>query len=246
MPRAPATPAAQKAQQQAALNLIIQRTIIADAARKQGLDKDPNFSLLRQRTEDALLVQQFQAKVATNVPPPSAEEVAQFQTANADFFAERKIFDVEQIRMAKPADPEFLKKLQPMKTLDEIASFLTQNQVAFERGASNIDALGQNPNLVKAIVALPPGEVFIISSGNQVLINLIRKARLEPFTGDAATKYALNYLRTQHAQEAVKKQMDALIVSGKASVQIAKDYQPAPQTPGSTPPAASGPVPTAP
>jgi len=246
MPRAPAAAAAQKAQQQEALNLIIQRTILADAARKEGLDKDPDFALLSQRTNDALLVQQLQAKIAASVPPPSAEEEAQFQSANPDIFAERKIFDVEQIRMARPADPDILKKLQPMKALDEIANFLTQNHIAFERGTTGIDAVGQNPPLVKAIVALPPGEIFIISSGNQVLINLIRNSQVQPFTGDAATKYALNYLRAQHTQDAVRKQLGALVVSGGKTVQFAKDYQPPPKSAAAAPAATTTPGTTAP
>jgi EpsD family peptidyl-prolyl cis-trans isomerase len=245
MPQAAATPSAQKAQQQLALNLIIQRTILADAARKQGLDKDPNFALLSARTNDALLVQQLQAKIGANVPAPSSEEAAQFQAANPDIFAERKIFDVEQIRMARPANPDFLKKLQPMKSLDEIAAFLTQNQVGFERGTTSIDSLGQSPPLVKAIVALPPGEVFIISSGNQVLINLIHNSRVQPFTGDAATKYALNFLRAQHTQDAVRKQLGALVASGESSVQFAKDYQPPPKSaPPATPTAPAAPAAT--
>jgi EpsD family peptidyl-prolyl cis-trans isomerase len=237
----PVPPAAQKAQQQGALNLIIQRTILADVARKQGLDKDPSFVLLSKRTNDALLVQQLQAKIAASVPPPAPEEVAQFQSTNLDVFAERKIFDVEQIRMARPADPDFVKKLQPLKTLDEIASFLTQNHVGFQRGTTSIDALGQNPALVKAIVGLPPGEVFIISAGNQVLINLIHNTRTQPFTGDPAKKYATSYLRAQHTQQAVQKQLGAFIASGQRTVQIAKDYQPSKKPAG--PPAVKGAAP---
>ena len=229
MPRAAPAAAAQKAQQQAALNTIVQRTILADAARKQGLDKDPNFTLLRERTNDALLIQQLQTKIAAGVPPPSSEEVAQFQSTNPDVFAERKIFEVEQIRMPRPADVNFLKALQPLKTLDQIASFLTQGHFGFQRGKTSIDALSQNPKLVSAIVALPPGEVFVISSGNEVLINLILNARVEPFTGDAAAKFALNYLRAEHGQEAVRKQLTDILASGQRDVQFAKDYQPGPK-----------------
>jgi EpsD family peptidyl-prolyl cis-trans isomerase len=222
----PVAPAAQKEQQQAALNLIVQRTILADVARKQGLDKDPNFVLLSARTNDALLVQQLQAKIAATVPPPSPEEVAQFQAANPDIFAQRKIFDVEQIRMARPADPNFTKTLEPLKTLDDIAAYLTQQNLPFQRGMGTIDAVSQNPQLVSAIVALPPKEVFIITSGNQILMNLIRSTRVEPYSGDAAAKYAANYLKAQHTQDAVRKQLGALIAAGERTVLFAKDYQP--------------------
>ena len=231
----PAPPAAQKQQQQAALNLIIQRTILADAARKQGIDKDPNFLLLSQRTNDALLVRQLEAKIAAAVPASSQEEISQFQNANPDMFAQRKIFDVEQIRMAEPADQSVIKKLEPLKTLDQIADFLTQNKISFQRGTSSIDALGQNPKLVSAIVALPPQEVFIINAGNQVLINLVHATRVQPFTGDTANKFAGNYLRAQHTQDAVRRQMGILLAAAQRDVRFAKQYQPVPVKPAAAP-----------
>ena len=228
----PVAPAAQKAQQRGVLNFIIQRTILADAARKQGLDKDPNFILMSERATDALLVQQLQAKIAAGVPPPSPEEIAQFQSGNPDIFAQRKIFDVEQIHFAQQADPNFVKKLQPFKTLEDVANFLTQNNISFQRGQGTIDAVTQNPKLVTAIVALPPQEVFILSAGNQVVVNVVRSMHIQPLTGDTATKYASNYLKAQHTQDAVRKQLGALLASGQRGVEVSKDYQAPPKPAG--------------
>jgi len=226
-------PAQQKEQRRAALNFIVERTVLADAARKQGIDKDPEFILLSQRATDTLLVQQLQAKMAAAVPAPTAEEATRFQAANPNLFAERKIFEVDQIRMNVPSDRAVLAKLQPLKTLDEVASLLTQNKIPFQRGTSTIDAIAQTPQLVNAIVTLPPQEVFVFPSGNQVLINQIRNTRVEPFTGDAANKYALNVLKQERTQTAVQRQMAALILKAKGSTQVAKEYLP----PAKTPPA---------
>ena len=223
------TPAGQKAQQQAALQYIIQRSILADAAKQQGVNKDPNFILLSERANDALLVQMLQAKIAASVPPPTREEANSFEEANPNVFAERKIFEVEQMRMARPADSSILAKLKPLNTLDDIASFLTQNHIAFQRGQSTIDAVGQNPKLVSAIVALPPNEVFIISSGNGLLINQVLNTRTQPFTGEPATKYALHVLQTQHAQEAVQRAFASILGRAQTDVRINKDFQPTPK-----------------
>jgi len=231
---AAATPAAQKAQQQAALQYIIQRAILADAAKKQGLDKDPNFILLSERANDALLVQLLQTKIAASVPAPTIEEANTFEEANPDVFAERKVFDVDQMRMSRPADPSILAKLKPLNTLDDIASFLTQNRILYQRGKSTIDAVGQNPKLVSAIVKLPPNEVFIISSGNGVLINQVLATRVQPFTGGQATKYALYLLRTQHAQEAVQRAFADLLKKAQSDIRINKEFQSA-QKPASAP-----------
>ena len=191
---APVAPAAQKEQQRAALNFMIERTVLADEARKQGIDKDPDFVLLSQRSTDALLAQQLQAKVAATVPPPTMDEATRFENANPNIFAERKIFEVDQIRMNQPSDRTVLAKLQPLKTLDQVVELLTQNKIPFQRGTTTIDAVGQNPKLIDAIIALPPQEVFVFPSGSQILINQLRNTRIEPFTGDPANKYAMNVL----------------------------------------------------
>ena len=204
---------------------MIERTVLADEARKQGIDKNPDFILLNQRATDMLLVQQLQAKIAASVPPPSQEEAARFQSANPNIFAERKIFDVDQIRIDQPSDRSVLTKLQPLKTLDEVASFLTQSHVPFQRGTAVIDAVGQNPQLVNAIVALPPQEVFVFPAGNQILISQVRNTRMQPFTGEPANKYAMNVLRLQHTQAAVQKQMASLILRARSTMQVSKDYQ---------------------
>ena len=164
-----ANPAAQKAQQQAALDRIIRRLILSNAATDQGLDKEPNFAILSERAKQTLLIQLMESKVAASVPVPSNEEVTQFIQTNPNIFAERKLLDVDQIRTLRPRDPKIVKGMKPLKTLDEIAAYLTQNQIPFQRGTNVMDMVGQDPKLVNAVMALPPHEVFIVSSGNEII-----------------------------------------------------------------------------
>ena len=213
---------------------MIQRVILANAAKDQGVDKDPNYALLSQRTNENLLAQLLESKMAASVPAPSSEEIQQFEVANPNIFAERKLFTVDQIRAPRPSDPKIVAQMQPLKTLDEIASFLTQNHIPFQRGTNVMDAVGQDPKLLKAIIALPAQEVFILSSGNEIFINQIDSTRTAPFSGEAATKYAMNSLKAQHSREAVARQFQNLLAKGRASVQINKDFEP-PKPPAQKP-----------
>src|SRR6185312_14037550 len=198
-----ATPAAQKAEQKAALDRIIRRLILSNAALDQGLDKEPNFAILSERAKQALLIQLLESKVAASVPAPSTEEITQFIQNNPHIFAERKLFDVDQIRTLRPRDPKVIAKMEPLKTLDDIAAYLTQNHIAFQRGTNVMDAVGQDPKLVNAVMALPAHEVFIVSAGNEIMINQIRETHVQPFTGPDAARYASGLLRQQHIREAV-------------------------------------------
>ena len=219
-----ATPAIQKEQQKAALQRLVQRAILVNAAKEQGIDKDPSFALMAQRATDAVTVQMLERKAVASVPAPSNEEVAQFIQTNPDMFAQRKLFDVEQIRMPMPSDPKFIKQLEPLKTMDEIAAFLAAQNVSFQRGANVMDARGQDPKLLKSIIALPPGEVFILSSRSEVFFNQIRNTRLLPFEGKEATQFALNSLKAQRTREVVARQLRGYLTKAQPSVRLSAEF----------------------
>lgn len=218
------SPAAQKAEQQAALDNIVRRLILSNAAVAAGLDKEPNFSILDERARQLLLIQLMESRVAANVPAPTNEEVTQFIEANPNIFAERKLLDVDQIRTPSPRDPKIVKDMQPLKTLDEIAAYLTQHRMFFQRGTNVMDTVGQDPKLVNAVMALPPHEVFVVSSGGEIRINQIRESRVQPFTGPDAVRYASALLRQQHIREAVAKKVNRLVADGRKSVVINKAF----------------------
>jgi EpsD family peptidyl-prolyl cis-trans isomerase len=219
------TSALEKANEQNALGAILERVILANSARDQGLDKDPQFLLLEQRQTDALLAQQLEAKIAANVPAPTREEAEQFELANPNMFTERKIFHLEQIRMARPTDKGITAKLVPLNTLDEVAEFLVKNNISFQRGTNTIDALGESPELTNKIVALAPQEIFILSSPSEIFIDHIQNTETQPFIGEPATKFALNFLRESHIRAAVQKGIGALLAKARGSIRLNKDFQ---------------------
>ena len=228
-----------KAAEQQALQMVVARTILADEARKEQLDKTPDFALQQERTIDGLLVQTLQAKLANAVPPPSDEEAQRFIADHPDIFAQRKIFVVDTIRMARPTDPNLIKGLEPLKTLPQVEDFLTANHIEHGRTSGNIDAVGADPKLVDQIVKLPPNEVFLYPANGVLLVNQIRETRIVPFEGDQATKYALAVLKRQRTQEAVARQLHQFVETAAKTVRYNDAYKPA------TPPAAPAPKPAA-
>lgn len=228
-----ATPAIQKEQQKAALQRLVQRAILVNAAKEQEIDKDPSFALMAQRANDAVMVQMLERKVAAGVPAPSDEEVAQYIQTNPDMFAQRRLYDVEQIRMARPTDAKIIKQLEPLKTLDQAAAFLAQQNIPFQRGNNVMDARGQDPKLLKAIIALPPNEVFILSSRSEVFLNQIRNSRLVPFEGKEAAQFALNSLKAQRTREVVARQLRGYLAKAQPAVQMSAEFATPP--PGAKP-----------
>jgi EpsD family peptidyl-prolyl cis-trans isomerase len=221
-------PKIRKAAEQQAVQMLVTRTILADEARRQQLDKTPDFALQQQRATDGLLVQNLQAKFANAVPAPSDEEAQRFITDHPDIFAQRKVFMVDTIRMARPSDPNLVKGLEPLKTLPDIDAYLTANHIEHAKTSGKIDAVGIDPTLVEKIMKLPPNEVFLYPGQNGVLlVNQITSTQVVPFEGDQATKYALLVLKRQRVQEAVARQMRQIVAAQAKSVRYTDAFKPA-------------------
>jgi peptidyl-prolyl cis-trans isomerase C len=219
-----------KAAEQVALERIIARTALADVARKQQLDKTPDFALQQKRMTDNLLAQTLEAKLAKAVPPPTTEEAQRFVTDHPDIFAQRKIFVVDTIRMVQPKDPNVVKGLEPLKTLPEVENYLTAQHIEHARTSGNVDAVGADPKAIDKLVKMPAGEVFMYTANGLLLVNEIRETHVVPFEGDPATKYALAYLTKQRTQEAVIREARAFVAEAVKTVRYNDAYRPAPAT----------------
>jgi EpsD family peptidyl-prolyl cis-trans isomerase len=229
---------ARKAVEQQALQVMIARTILADEARKEQLDKTPDFAVQQKRATDTLLAQDLEAKVAASVPAPSDDEAQRYITDHPDTFAQRKVFTVDMIRMARPNDQNLINGLKPLKTLPDIDAYLTANHVEHNRTTGEIDAATLDPGLLAKILNLPPNEVFLLPGSNGVLlVNQIRDTRIVPLQGDQATKYALAVLKRQRTQTAVNTQMHSYLTAAGKNVRYNDAYRP------STPPAGAAPKP---
>ncbi|HEX4178116.1 MAG TPA: peptidyl-prolyl cis-trans isomerase [Rhizomicrobium sp.] len=235
-----------KAAENAALRNIIGRDIVANEARKEGLEKTPDFALAKQRAIDSLLVQALQQKITSQVPPATKDEAQRYVDAHPDMFAQRKIYVVDQIQMKQPADPSVVKAMEPLKTFDQIQALLTQNKIPFQRGTAMLDVLTADPRLVDAIQKLPPGELFVLPAGQLLTVNQIKDTRIEPVPADKSVPLAQQLITRQRTEDAVRKRFQGLFGQSVKQVKFSKEFAPmnkmATGSPAAPAPATSAPA----
>lgn len=237
----PQDPKQQQALRNAVLQTIVNRHIVAKAARDQGLDKSPEAAVQRQKLEDLAVIQSLEKSLAGSVPTPSREEAQRYVSEHPNSFAERKIYVVDQI-ISAPVPQPLLQQLQPLKTLPDIKTFLASNRIPHQAGVATIDGASADPELIGRIAQLPAGEVFVVPNQNGLLINQIRESRTDPFTGDRAINTAMAIIKRKRTQEAVGKRIQQILQEGAAKVQYADGYKPEPRPSGApgAAPAAGG------
>lgn len=233
--------------EQAMLQRIIDRKILADIAREQKLDESPEYLLLKKRAEEAVLVQLLQQKVAREVKRPTPAEARAFVQANPNMFEQRKIYVLDQLSFPVPQDPSRLRELAPLKTLGEIERWLIDNGISYRRLPATLDLLRLAPEMANRITSLPAGEVFVVPAGNVVTASVITGTKVEPVSGDEATNVAGQMLFQQAVMKSANAQLEKEVKTRRDAVKYQKGYEPpkpAAGGPAAAPaPAAANPAP---
>lgn len=227
-----------KALEQAALQRVIERKILAKIARDRGLDKNPAFLLQERRAGELILAGMLRDQLASRVAQPTDTDIQQFIAAHPELFAQRKTFSVDQVIFPAPANPAKLREFGPLKTLDQVVQKLTADGTKFQRGSGKIDTLAMPPEAAKKIAALPAGEVFILPSREGVAANVVTQVNVEPLTGDQARTTAINAIRAERFAKAADSQLGEIVKKAKADVKYQAGYAPPTPAPGAPAPAA--------
>lgn len=220
----------------AALDVLISRTILTNVARERKLDQSPTYIMQKRRADEALLVQTLQREIASKVTAPTRADAMAFINATPELFAQRKIYSLDQIAFAvPPGNTALLKSLEPLKTMEAVEQQLIQSRVRYQRANGKLDTIQVDPNLMKRIAQLPAGEIFVLPNNGALVANLITKVDVVPFQGDAAIDYAMNYLQNKKVSEAADKDLKARIEKARKEVRYQPGYGPAKGAAGPAP-----------
>jgi EpsD family peptidyl-prolyl cis-trans isomerase len=199
-----------KKAQQAALQAIVNRKLLAHAAEEAGVKKSADFQLMQHRADELMLAQAYEQQIASKLPKPSPQEVQQYIAQHPNTFAERKIFVLDQIKIPRNTDRKVLDRLKPLHSNDEVEQMLLSAGVDYAREPATLDARSAPPALTDQIVRLGSKEPFVLPSGDAITINQVTETRTAPFTGTAATALAQKALMSERVSKALKTRMDEL------------------------------------
>lgn len=230
-----------KLAEQLALQRIIERKILAKVAREQKLDKTPAFLIQQRRADELILTTMLRDRIAGGITQPTDAEIAQYQTAHPDRFAQRKIYSVEQILFPPPTSADKFKQFAPLKTLDQLAAKLTADGVQFRRAPTQIDTAALPPEIAGKIAALPVTEMFILPTQQGLTANIITATTVQPVPADQARELAASALRNERFSKAADAQLNERLKKARATVKYQPGYGAPPQLNGgtATPPAAA-------
>lgn len=211
------------------LQQVVDRRLLAQTAKEQGLDKDPSYITQQRRMNEDLLVRMFAKKSADTIPVPTAAEIDKYIADHPMAFGQRTRYKLDQIRFEMPADPSKLKALEGDHTMDAIMARLTSMGIKYERGSSALDSGAVAPAALKQVTSLPPGEPFITPAGRAVAVSVITGTEPLPVPEAQIRPLAVQALRNETLNNIGEKRLKEARASGKI------EYQPGYEAPETKP-----------
>jgi EpsD family peptidyl-prolyl cis-trans isomerase len=198
------------------LERVIDRKLIVQKAKDQGIDKTPEYINQKRRLDENLLVNMLGEKISQTVPTPDDRDVQQYIADNPSQFAQRERLLLDQLQFAPPKDLKKLMALRDDHTLDAVAAGLQQLGLPFARGKGVIDTGQLDPQLMQKINQLPAGEPFVLPSNGQLVASVI--VSREPITTptDVARQAAAGAVR----RKALLQESKAQIARARATAEI--------------------------
>lgn len=218
-----------KVVQQAALQRIVERRLLAQAARDDEIDKTPDYLLRERQLRDALLVQLMSQRAERALKVPGEQEIDKFIADNPVMFGERKILAVDRIQFALPKNVDQLKALENDHSMEAVAARLKQMGIEFRRDATQVDSAALGQQRLQQIRALPAGEPFVVPENGVVTVGVVTGERAEPVPAANARPLAVQALRNKQLSETMQQRLK----QSRAGAEI--QYQP-----GFAPAAAKG------
>ena len=210
----------------AVLQKLINRKLLVQQAKSDGLDKSPEFLNQQRRTTDDLLINMLLSKRMNTSQVPSPDEISRFEASRPEVFAGREMWTLSQILYPLPKNPAVIAKIGAAKTLDEVAQVLTSNNIQFTRGTKKIDTAMFPHSIYGQIVALQPGEPFIASNAEKSVASSITAREPAPLSGDQAKGVALNALRRDQVEKIIEDRVKSL--RGSAKIEYQPGFAPPP------------------
>ena len=193
------------------LQAMIDRRLLAQQAKADGIDKSPEFLNRQRRATEDLLINMFASRQIDTAKLPANSEIEKFQASRPWVFSQREQWNLDQLRFEMPTDAATKAKLDKAKTMEEVTKVLTDANIAFTRQKNKLDTAVIPQNLYGQLAAAArASEPFIIPVGNQAVASTIISREPAPITGEQARPIAVAAMRREQASQLMQNRLKSI------------------------------------
>jgi EpsD family peptidyl-prolyl cis-trans isomerase len=195
------------------LERLIEQRLARQRALEQGLDRAPQIVQATESARSEILARAYKQFVAEAQPRPTPQEIARYYAEHPELFAQRRIYSLEEIALARGRDIAAALQDRAAKgePLESIARWLEALELRFTISRSTRSAEQIALEVLPRLQAMKEGEVHVVNDGAQglVLFRLLA-ARVAPMDEAAAAPLIEKFLLARRSSEAVAGEMKRL------------------------------------
>ncbi len=206
------------------LQAMVDRRLLAQQAKTDGLDKSPEFLNKQRRANEDLLIGMLAGRQLNTAQLPSPQAIASFEAGRPEMFGKRETWDLEQVIYQTPSDAAAQKRIGDTHSMEALVAALTQSGVPYNRSKNKISTAIIPHDLYLRLSALPAGEPFIIPAGARSVASVIAGRQPSPPTPEEARAQALGAMRQADGQKFMESRLKSL--RGAAKIEYKQGFAP--------------------
>lgn len=210
----------------AMLQRLIDRRVLVQQARKDELDKTPEFLTQQRQMTDNLLINLLLSRQMNTAQLPTADAIAKFEASRPGAFANRQVWTLDQIIYPTVKDPAILKRIAETTSFGALQQVLTSAGVKYDRASRQLDTAMFPNEIYSRVNALPAGMPFVVPGGDRTVASVITQRQPAPRSGAESRPMVLNMMRNEQGQKVLQDKVKAARTAAKIEYQ--KGYAPAP------------------
>ena len=209
-------PAQRDAASKQLLESLIDRQLLQSQAAKDKVDRDPNVVQAIERAKAQIIAQAYTQKRLAKVGKPTKEDIDKYYLDHPDFFAERRIFEFDQLVIAsKEMSTELKNIFGSAKSLDDVMAYLKAQKIEFVQNTSARSTVDLPAPLTAKLKTMRRGQVFALQEGDSAVILSIKNIKLDPAKPATADPQIANFLMDQRNKEAATAEIARLRAAAK-------------------------------
>ena len=202
------------------LQTIIDRRLLAQQAKKDGIDKSPEYLNRQRKLNEDLLINMMASRQIDTAQLPSNQEIQKFEASRPEMFEKREQWELDQLRFELPTDAGVKAKIAAADTLEGVAKVLTDANITFNRQKNRLDTAIIPHDLYGRLATMKPGEPFMVPVGNLAVVSVVTSRQPNPTSAEQARPVAVAAMRRTQATKLVQDRLKALRQQAKI------DYKP--------------------
>jgi len=238
------------------LNRLIDQQIARQQAGEKKLDRTPNIVQTIEAMKTDILARAYLEQVAAAQAQVTPEEVKKYYNEHPQLFAQRRVFQVEEIALRRQEGlaAALTEQAQKTRSIQGIAAWLRSKNIHFAQNERFIASEEIPLSMLAKVHATKEGDIQISETPEAVSAFRVVSSRAAPIEEAAAAARIQQFLFNQRGGEAVAKEMKRLKESAKVEYvgEFAEGAQPkaakaapaptaAPATAAAKPPATPAP-----